>query len=270
MFSIFSPVTRSGVYYFYGSVDDVMDIYGAHMRSNGSFSEETKLLSASYPSTTNGQYYPTCAGCKASRSAGVHLFQGERFRLRVRVTNSATMDMFEVPMKIELTGHQEQVSHRSKAPSGQPTFLVWNATQAPTLMPSTSPSLSPTRTPSAVPTAPTAKPSTSLPTRKPTHSPSFGMGPTKSPSQNPTPSPSFFPSWNPTRNPTAHPTTSSPSAMPTLEPTQGIELQTEFTRQQRNLSPTFMRQHSLKDVQLLSLQIPYYYETQVKEMFALY
>lgn len=96
--------------------------------------------------------------------------------------------------------------------------------------------------------------------------------PSAAPSRIPSVSPSFLTSAPPSRNPTIVPTarpTRSPTARPsTHAPTYSQEqlvgeLPEEISRQERDLSNTFLRHHSLKDVQIVKLNVPYRYEIQV-------
>jgi hypothetical protein len=234
-------LASTGTYTFYGSVDDILSLYGTRVSRDGQHHDvlgsEELLFTATYSETNNGQYYPTCAGCKAQKSHRLYFLRGERYRLRARYVNVQSNDQIEIAMKIELPGHTEQTA--LPRPTAQPVH--WNNTAVPSAFPTTTPG--PTRSPTAKPTTAT----TFAPTRVPTAQPS--RKPTAAPSRN-------------------------PSAVPTTAPTQDAAeyeesaLPEELQRQPRHLTNTFLRHHSLKDVQKVSFSIPFRYEIQVRPFVA--
>lgn len=248
--SVFADRTSSlfaGTYYFYTTVDDISQVYGRRVSRTDDGTEtlgpEELLVSATYNTATGGQYWPTCAGCKPFRSRGIGLLLGERYQLRVRYVNTGGVDQIEVAMKIELPGHSEQIA--APLPTYQPVFAN-------------------TSRPSARPTSTAAPVLSKAPTRNPTASPSVFR-------------PSAKPTAVPSRKPSSSPTV-RPSALPTVAPSYTADqynfslLPEELRAQQRSLGNTFMRHHSLKDTQIVSLKIPFFYEVQVRgfKMFFLF
>jgi cell division septation protein DedD len=233
-------ICTAGTYYFYGSVDDLLQLYGARVARDDETDTEVPgaeelLLTATYSQNHNGQYHPTCSGCKVPKSRGISLVRGERYRLRARYVNTNTYDQIEIAMKIELPGHEEQ--RALPRPTAQP--VSWNATLSPSARPSAAPG----------------------PSRAPTHSPTTATASPSRPTARPTASPSRRPSASPTARPTAFPT-----AMPSHSAAEanGTHLPAEIRRQERHLTNTFLRHHSLKDIQIVSLQIPFQYEIKVR------
>ena len=194
------------------------------------FGPEELLVSATYNVNSEGNFWPTCSGCKPARSKGISLLLGERYQLRVRFVNTGGADQIAVAMKIELPGHAEQVA--APRPTAQPVFV--NTSQ---------PSVSPTYT------------LTGAPTRNPTHAPTLGK-----PSVNPTRTPTRLPSRAPTARPSMGPT-----VMPTYLTNQGNYslLPEEIRVQQRVMSNSFLRHHALKDTQIIAMKLPFFYEIQV-------
>ncbi len=233
--SILSCFVLSGTYYFYASVDDLASVYGRRVvllpDGTEQFGPEELLVTATYNVNSEGNYWPTCSGCKPARSKGISLLLGERYQLRVRFVNTGGADQIAVAMKIELPGHTEQVA--APRPTAQPVFV--NTSQ---------PSMSPTLT------------VTGAPTRHPTNAPT----PVAKPSTNPTRTPTRAP----TRAPTARPSV-GPTQMPTYLANQGnfSLLPEEIRAQQRVMSNSFLRHHSLKDTQIIALKLPFFYEIQV-------
>lgn len=248
-------IVRTGLYYFYASVDDVAQVYGRRVSRlpNGTeiYGSEELLVTANYNPTSSGQYWPTCAGCKVPKSRGIDLLRGERYQLRVRFVNTGGPDQVELAMKVVLPGHVEQQA--MPLPSRQPVFV--NTSQ-----PSFKPSV-----------AATAAPSRSFaPTVNPTRFPTLGIN-------KPTVKPTMFPTCSPTRNPSVK-STVRPTANPTIKPTAGPTalpthaayqynaslLPAELRHQQYSMSNTFLRHHALKDTQIVALKVPFFYEIQVR------
>lgn len=235
LLTLYSP----GTYYFYTTVDDVSQVYGRRVSRTPNGTEllgpEEFLVSATYSTATGGQYWPTCAGCKPFKSRGIDLILGERYQLRVRYANTGGADQIEVAMKIELPGHSEQIA--APVPTMQPVFAN-------------------TSSPSARPTSTAAPVLSRVPTRNPTASPSVFK-----PSAKPTAVPSRKPSSSPTARPSAGPT-AAPSY--TADQYNFSMLPEELRAQHRSLDNTFLRHHSLKDTQIVSLKIPFFFEVQVR------
>ena len=239
-----------GTYYYYGSVDDLLTLYGQRVYKNTTTHTETLLpeellLTATYSNSNMGQYYKLCSDCaEPSISKGIYLLRGERYRLRARFVNLYSYDQVEIAMKIRLDTSTDTTSSSGSS-------AVW-----PTSQPLHSPTPHPTYIQSSIPTI---QLQSKAPTKTPTFTPTLST--TYAPTRIPTNTPSRKPSFSPTLRPTAYPT-----YMPTYTSEQynGTDLPIEVLQQDRNMNSVYLQQHSLKDVQLVALGIPFQYEIQVK------